>query len=190
MKITNKNLQGFIIKIIGALVIAWSLSGCSADDVEGFFDLTPSLRTPPNDISAVPVPSSDSSPADHEPKTEETVIPEGAENAPTDENALYKTPDISSFTNYPNMWVKKYAGEYEKTEKTAYLTFDDGPSENTEAILKILKDNNVKATFFVLGTRVNAMPEMVKRAYQEGHYIANHGYSHNYDKIYANAQAV
>ncbi len=189
MKITNKNLQGFIIKIIGALVIAWSLSGCSADDVEGFFDLTPSLRTPPNDISAVPIYSSDGGAADDESKTEETVIPEEAENAPTDEAALYKTPDISSFTNYSNMWVKKYTGEYEKNEKTAYLTFDDGPSENTEAILKILKDNNVKATFFVVPDNGETCARRLRAVVEEGHVIGVHSYTHNYLTVYADENA-
>lgn len=54
----------------------------------------------------------------------------------------------------------------------------------------MLKQENVKATFFVLGSRVDAMPEIVKRIYDEGHYIANHGYSHVYSSIYASPQAV
>ncbi len=79
---------------------------------------------------------------------------------------------------------------YHSETKRVFLTFDDGPSPVTPAILDTLKQEKVKATFFVLGTRVNAMPEMVKRAYQEGHYIANHGYSHTYSAIYSSPQAV
>lgn len=56
--------------------------------------------------------------------------------------------------------------------------------------MDILKQENIKATFFVLGSRVNAMPEMVQRIYEEGHYIANHGYSHSYSSIYSSPQAV
>ena len=44
-------------------------------------------------------------------------------------------------------------------------------------------EENIKATFFVLGTNVKKNPDILRRAYEEGHYIANHGYSHNYDKI-------
>lgn len=80
---------------------------------------------------------------------------------------------------------------YSTDTKIAYLTFDDGPSEPvTNLILDVLKEQNVKATFFVLGSNVNKYPEIVKRAYVEGHYIANHGYSHNYDKIYSSANNV
>ena len=79
---------------------------------------------------------------------------------------------------------------YQSETKRAFLTFDDGPSTVTPAILDVLKQENVKASFFVLGSRVNAMPEMTKRIYDEGHYVANHGYSHSYSAIYASPQAV
>lgn len=79
---------------------------------------------------------------------------------------------------------------YKSETKRAFLTFDDGPSTVTPTILETLKQYNVKATFFVLGSRVEANPEMVKRIYEEGHYIANHGYSHVYSSIYSSPQAV
>lgn len=79
---------------------------------------------------------------------------------------------------------------YHSETKRAFLTFDDGPSSNTSEILDILKQENVPATFFVLGNAVEKQPELVKRAYQEGHYIANHGYSHVYSKIYSSPESV
>ena len=79
---------------------------------------------------------------------------------------------------------------YKSETKRAFLTFDDGPSTVTENILNTLKQENVPATFFVLGSRVEAMPEMVKKIYEEGHYIANHGYSHQYSSIYQTPQNV
>ena len=79
---------------------------------------------------------------------------------------------------------------YNSETKRAFLTFDDGPSTVTPEILNTLKQENIKATFFVLGSRVKVMPDMVKRMYDEGHYIANHGYTHNYLSIYASPQAV
>lgn len=76
-------------------------------------------------------------------------------------------------------------------EKKAYLTFDDGPSGNvTPQILDILNREGIKATFFLLGSRVELYPEIVKREYEEGHYIANHGYSHVYTNIYSSPNAV
>lgn len=74
---------------------------------------------------------------------------------------------------------------YKIDKKIAYLTFDDGPSQTvTPQILDLLKQENVPVTFFVLGKNVKANPDLVKREYQEGHYIANHGYSHDYASIY------
>ena len=68
---------------------------------------------------------------------------------------------------------------------------DDGPSKKvTIPILNLLKEQEIKATFFVLGSRVELYPETVKRAYEEGHYIANHGYSHKYSQIYESASSV
>ena len=75
--------------------------------------------------------------------------------------------------------------------KRVFLTFDDGPSTTvTPLILDLLAEKNIKATFFVLGSRVDMNPSLVKREYDEGHFIANHGYSHKYGDIYSNTQAV
>ena len=79
---------------------------------------------------------------------------------------------------------------YKSDTKRAFLTFDDGPSEVTNQILDTLKQEKVKATFFVLGSNVKTLPNVVKRIYDEGHYVANHGYSHVYSKIYASPQTV
>ena len=80
---------------------------------------------------------------------------------------------------------------YNSETKRVFLTFDDGPSKNvTTQILDILKQEKIKATFFVLGSRVDLYPEIVKRQYDEGHYLASHGYSHIYSQIYAYPQSV
>ena len=70
------------------------------------------------------------------------------------------------------------------TRKRAYLTFDDGPSDQTGEILDILKERNVKATFFVIGRNERYYP-MYKRIVEEGHTLAIHSYSHEYSTIYA-----
>lgn len=75
-------------------------------------------------------------------------------------------------------------------EKIAYLTFDDGPSKGaTPKVLDILKEEDVKATFFVIGKYVEERPELVKRAYDEGHYIANHGYDHSNKTLYKSEES-
>ena len=74
--------------------------------------------------------------------------------------------------------------------KRAFLTFDDGPSTVTPTILQTLSEKGVRATFFMLGTNVEKMPDTVKQVYEQGHYIANHGYSHVYSDIYTSAQSV
>jgi peptidoglycan/xylan/chitin deacetylase (PgdA/CDA1 family) len=73
----------------------------------------------------------------------------------------------------------------EKPVKTAYLTFDDGPSSTvTPQILKILAEYNIKASFFVVGQMAEIYPEIVQNIKSEGHFIGNHTYSHNYSLIY------
>ena len=74
-------------------------------------------------------------------------------------------------------------------QKKVYLTFDDGPSDHTAQILDILKKHKVKATFFVVGKETEHAKKMYQRIVLEGHTLAMHSYSHNYDQIYANVGA-
>lgn len=107
--------------------------------------------------------------------TSNTGIKEDIKNNPRKEKFVENVDDI-------------YNG---KEGKRVFLTFDDGPSTSvTPHILDTLKKYNIKATFFVLGNRVSDNAELIKREYNEGHYIANHGYSHRYDKIYASSKNV
>ena len=70
---------------------------------------------------------------------------------------------------------------------TIYLTFDDGPNYGTtNVILDILKEENVKATFFVTG---KGPDELIKREYDEGHTVALHTFSHNYQTVYQSVDA-
>lgn len=69
--------------------------------------------------------------------------------------------------------------------KVAYLTFDDGPDDkNTPAVLDVLKEAGVKATFYVTGAQAEAHPDVLRRIYAEGHAIGNHSYDHRYEKLY------
>ncbi|WNR42057.1 polysaccharide deacetylase family protein [Paenibacillus roseipurpureus] len=73
--------------------------------------------------------------------------------------------------------------------KHAYLTFDDGPSENTDRILDILHEYRVHATFFVVGNSSFEGKRLYRRIHEEGHAIGNHTYSHEYPSLYASVQA-
>jgi len=70
-----------------------------------------------------------------------------------------------------------------------YLTFDDGPSDNTNEILDILDDYNVKATFFVCGKDLELYGDMYKRIVDDGHTIGMHSFSHNFGEIYQSKEA-
>lgn len=60
----------------------------------------------------------------------------------------------------------------------AALTFDDGPGPSTDDVLDVLAEEDVRATFFVLGRQVDRYPATVRRMVAEGHQVANHGYDH------------
>lgn len=75
--------------------------------------------------------------------------------------------------------IKKIYRKGPHTMKVA-LTFDDGPDPvYTPQVLDVLKKYNVKATFFLVGQRVEKNPAVVKRIYEEGHTIASHSWEHN-----------
>lgn len=85
--------------------------------------------------------------------------------------------------------LKEEKKVYDPNQKVAFLTFDDGPSKNTEKILDILKSENVKATFFVNGHEDEFAKKMYKRIVDEGHTIANHTYSHSYKDVYRSQES-
>ncbi len=72
----------------------------------------------------------------------------------------------------------------EKQPQKVYLTFNDGPSEQTKEVLDILKKKNVKATFFVIGREDEFSKKMYQRIVKEGHTLGMHSYSHIYKEIY------
>lgn len=83
---------------------------------------------------------------------------------------------------------KSEAEEGESAAHKVYLTFDDGPSSNTDAILDILDAYEVKATFFIVGTSAEKDAEALKRIVEEGHSLGMHSYSHKYGEIYASKE--
>lgn len=100
-----------------------------------------------------------------------------------------RSGNSASFTRKINVLKKVVAKAIPASnEKIMYLTFDDGPSENTKKILDVLDKYNVKATFFVTGNG-QKYNKYIKEAYEKGHTIALHTYSHKYDEVYASVDA-
>ena len=94
-------------------------------------------------------------------------------------HGIYKSKsfaiELSKNSSLSTELVERIATITKNEKKVAYLTFDDGPTTSvTPKILDILKAENVKASFFVIGKYVDRHPELIKREYEEGHYIANH----------------
>lgn len=87
------------------------------------------------------------------------------------------------------MEVAQAIPEKKESAHKVYLTFDDGPSIYTNEILDILKQYDVKATFFVLGKESEESKEAVRRIAAEGHSLGMHSYNHQYDEIYASKEA-
>ena len=111
---------------------------------------------------------SDSNPTNAEPAKEYNVPPA------SEENDLLKIATSAAGTS----------------DKVCYLTFDDGPTkEGTPQVLDVLKKYDVKATFFALGKMLDANREIAEREHNEGHLIANHSYSHDYNALYASSDS-
>ncbi len=98
-----------------------------------------------------------------------TLSAEGSANRLTDAGAHEDITDISAS---------------DTGRRKVYLTFDDGPSSNTEAILDVLEKYNVKATFFVVGKTDESLVPMYKKIVDSGNSIGLHSYSHQYSVIY------
>ena len=127
--------------------------------------------------------------------TPEPVVQATQPPEPTAEPTPEATPEPT-----PTPWVVNKTAEHGaqfvdiyngfEGEKVAYLTFDDGPTSNvTPKILEILREKDVKATFFVLGKMLTAYPELAQQAVSEGHVLANHSYSHDYKQIYGSTES-
>lgn len=95
-----------------------------------------------------------------------------------------------SFDIRLNYFTKAYSLKPNSTSKEIALTFDDGPHEMTEKVLDLLKQFNVKATFFCIGKQIENNPELFKRIISEGHLVGNHSYSHSENFGFFSSQKV
>lgn len=91
-------------------------------------------------------------------------------------------PSVKVFNIEDQTYNEDYANK-----KIIYLTFDDGPSSKvTDGVLEVLKEKDVKATFFLIGNQIKDKEDVVKRIYNEGHGIGLHTYNHKFKYVYRN----
>lgn len=110
----------------------------------------------------------------------------------SEETGIYTTATVeTSSRDIPEAaaLVQEPEEDYSMYDKRIYLTFDDGPSRNTDKILDILKEYDVKATFFVVGKTDEESVRAYQRIVAEGHTLAMHSYSHKYSEIYASKES-
>ena len=110
----------------------------------------------------------------------------GVEIAPPENKAALLAEPPAYQALYPDFYAPQPLDAAAYEEGVIYLTFDDGPSDRTLEILKILDQYNAKATFFVVGTaKLQYLPQIVEK----GHTIGLHSNTHNYSKIYKSTDA-
>ncbi|WP_205650876.1 polysaccharide deacetylase family protein [Ectobacillus funiculus] len=86
---------------------------------------------------------------------------------------LYKLMNARTFQLFGEV-----VSSLDTNQKTVALTFDDGPNDKADHVLHILKQANIKATFFLIGESIEKYPEEAEKLVQASHEIGNHTYSH------------
>lgn len=113
------------------------------------------------------------------------------ENNAAKDDASHTSKEEVDYTKlFPDLYTELIVPRNtDKDKKIAYLTFDDGPSENTYKVLDILQEEEVKATFFIVGSTISKKEEKsLKRMINEGHVIGIHTYSHMCNEIYCSVE--
>jgi len=156
----NKNILTAIGAGIAVIIAIAIIVSCSSNKDNG--EIVPENVN--NNITTTQAPATEA------PRSEK---PEGVADIPdtSEENDLLKIVENST------------------AQKYAYLTFDDGPTEKiTPKVLDVLRRYDVKATFFQVGTYIKKLPDLTRRVHEEGHLVAGHSYTHNYDKLYGSSE--
>lgn len=166
-----------VMAVVCVVILARSL---------GLFNLTMGA---PN-VSASSAPSSDAGVVSQTPEPAPTATPEPT---PEPDPTLAPPEGGAAYTEkYTEMWVPK--SEYkspEEGDKVAYLTFDDGPCGSSQRLLDVLDELDVKATFFFTAQFMDhdGLVREIKDAYDRGHAVGVHTYSHDYKDIYSSVEA-
>lgn len=104
-------------------------------------------------------------------------------------NLIYEVTDASGNVTSAERTVVVYGVSEPVTgPKVVFLTFDDGPSSNTERLLDILAKHNAKATFFVTNNG-GSYEDLIEREFKDGHTVAVHTLTHDFDSVYSSSEA-
>ena len=111
--------------------------------------------------------------------------------ASLEKNVYAEEPDftIEYQRLYPDLYIERESSFADDVTGVVYLTFDDGPSLLTSKILKVLKEKDVKATFFVVYDDSPASADLLRRIAADGHTIGVHSTCHIYKQIYTSVEA-
>lgn len=97
------------------------------------------------------------------------------------ENAAEEQKQAAEMKNLAQILKQPIVLNGPRTKKEIALTFDDGPDDVfTHQVLKILKQEGIRATFFVIGNQAKAYPDVIRKILEEGHVLANHSWKHAY----------
>lgn len=168
------------IALFCCVVLGVSLAGCSPSTNSAESEPAPNA----NDVEALqqaePIKESEFEPSEAAPTNEPT--PPKAEEKPASSGK-----DRMAAALEKSRETEQRIANGDATAKICYLTFDDGPSDNTLDILRILEEKNAVATFFIQGN--SAKIDLVKNIADQGNAIGLHTYSHDYAQLYANDNA-
>lgn len=194
----NKTKSFLITYVIVVLVAVIAISGVILYDVNNkdeldssesssIFETSDNSSSPSGTTSSVPnsTTSSESTQSNSSQESSSKV------NSSTTASSVTSSVGTSSITqvtskDLPTPDDNPFGVDDTECERVCYLTFDDGPGAYTESILQTLADNNVKATFFVVGTMgINK----IKNIYNAGHAIGLHTNTHELNQLYASPEA-
>lgn len=190
------------------------LTGERAGDVESFYELYKNSGNSDEaliayiaeknggqpDVPKADVNTSDEQTSEPAPQTSGTApaqtssTPDSSEPQPTEseletiETVEPQAPESAYALIHQDMRVPMPAS-YVRETGTVYLTFDDGPSDNTYSILGYLEKYNIKATFFVVPSRTDYCYELLQKIVADGHSIGVHSATHDYHQIYGSVEA-
>ena len=121
-------------------------------------------------------------------------VPETTEPVEQEPEAGEQESFTAEVPEYQQLYPDFYAPEREVTEMiredgVIYLTFDDGPTSNTDTVLRILEEKDVKATFFVTGPKSEESDQRLRAIVEQGHTLGMHTYCHDYEIIYDSVEA-
>lgn len=187
--VINKN--GSSPERLRSLLKECGLNDAEIAEIAGFKNHDPADSTSGGSSDSTPSDSgssSDSTPSGSGSSSDST--PSGSDSSSDSSGSGSGDPEKPSYmSKYPDMYVTA-PSDYVREQKTVYLTFDDGPSDNIYSIIEyILKKRGIKATFFVTPTQNTNVKTKLKYIADNGHAIGIHSATHDYEKIYASVDA-